>query len=87
MKNIEKTPIWVTLAYANIHTRKMALWLIVSCVVFTLYCVPWVQYFKNDWVAKLFLIDDWSWLAMMIPMTLWYWISLKWVDKNQGWES
>ena len=85
MKTIEKTPIWVTLAYANIHTRKVALWVIISCVVFTLYCVPWVQFSKNEWVHKLFLIDDWSWLAMMLPMTIWYWVGLKWVDKNQGW--
>ena len=85
MKRIEKTPIWVSLAYANIHTRKVALWLIISCVVFTLYCVPWVQFSKNQWVAKLFLIDDWSWLVMMVPMTIWYWVSFKWVDKNKGW--
>ena len=85
MKTIEKTPIWVSLAYANIHTRKVALWLIISCVVFTLYCVPWVQFSKNQWVAKLFLIDDWSWLVMMVPMTIWYWVSFKWVDKNKGW--
>ncbi len=86
MKQIEKTPIWVTLAYANVHTRKMAIGIIIFCVVFALYCVPWVQYSKNEWVAKLFLIDDWSWLAMMVPMTAWYWLSLKWVDKNQGWD-
>ena len=38
-------------------------------------------------VSKLFLIKDWSWVAMMIPMTIWFWLSLKWVDKNAGWES
>ena len=85
MKTIEKTPIWVSLAYANIHTRIVALWLIISCVVFTIYCVPWAQFSKNQWVEKLFLIDDWSWFAIMLPMTIWYWISFKWVDKNQGW--
>lgn len=87
MKPIDKTPIWVTMAYANIHTRKMALILVISCAIFALYCVPWVQFSKNAIVAKLFLIDDWSWVAMMIPMTIWYWVSLKWVDKHAGWES
>ena len=87
MKPIDKTPFWVTLAYDNIHTRKMALILVLSCVVFALYCVPWVQFSKNALVEKWFLIDDWSWFAMMIPMTIWYWVSLKWVDQNAGWES
>ncbi|OQW69582.1 MAG: hypothetical protein BVN34_04530 [Proteobacteria bacterium ST_bin12] len=85
MKQIDKTPFWVTLAYGNIHTRKMAMILVISCVVFALYCVPWVQFSNHTIVAKLFLIDDWSWVAIMIPTTIWYWVSLKWVDKNAGW--
>ena len=40
---------------------------------------------ETPWVSKLFLIDDWEWFAMMIPMTLWYWLSMKWIDKNRGW--
>ena len=87
MKKIDKTPLWVSLVYANVHTRKMALIMVIFCVVFTFYCVPWVQFSKNSVVTKLFLIEDWSWFVMMIPMTIWYWISLKWVDKNAGWES
>lgn len=87
MKQIEKTPMWVKLAYANVHRRKMAMILVICSAVFALYCVPWVQFSKSPIVAKLFLINDWSWVAMMIPMTIWYWVSLKWVDKNAGWES
>ena len=87
MKKIDKTPLWVSLVYANVHTRKMALIMVIFCVVFTFYCVPWVQFSKNSAVTKLFLIEDWSWFVMMIPMTICYWISLKWVDKNAGWES
>ena len=87
MKKIDKTPLWVSLVYANVHTRKMALIMVIFCVVFTFYCVPWVQFSKSSVVTKLFLIEDWNWFVMMIPMTIWYWISLKWVDKNAGWES
>ena len=87
MKKIDKTPLWVSLVYANVHTRKMALIMVIFCVVFTFYCVPWAQFSRNTTVTKLFLIKDWSWFAMMIPMTIWYWLSLKWVDKNAGWES
>jgi len=80
------TPMWVFLAFSSIETRKGALILIWSSLVFSLYCVPWVKYFYGDgWVAKLFLIDDWEWFAMMIPMVLWYWLALRWVDKNTGW--
>ena len=87
MKKIDKTPLWVTLVFANVHTRKMALIMVIFCAVFTFYCIPWVQFSRNNVVTKLFLIKDWSWFAMMIPMTIWYWLSLNWVDKNAGWES
>jgi len=44
-------------------------------------------YFSHNAVlAKVFLIKDWSWFAMMLPMTLWYLFSLKWMDKNTRWE-
>lgn len=81
-------PIWVYLAFSSITTRKGAIWLILSSIIFTLYCVPWSLLVTNpDWVATLFLIDDWSWVAMMVPVMLWYLISLNWVDRNLGWDA
>lgn len=60
--------------------------LIWACLAFSLYCIPWPLIFTNhDWIVKIFLIDDWSWVAMMVPIMLWYWISLRWVDNNSGW--
>ena len=45
-----------------------------------------VLFFANhEWVVKIFLIEDWSWVAMMTPITIWYWISLKWIDHHTGW--
>ena len=86
MKKTDNTPLWVFLAFSSIESRKGALILMWSCLVFSIYCIPWVNYFSGDgWVAKLFLIDDWSWFAMMLPMTAWYWLSLKWVDNNGSW--
>lgn len=87
MKKTDSTPLWVFLAYSNIETRKGALIQLWSSLVFSFYCIPWVNYFNDagGWVAKLFLIDDWTWFAMMLPLTLWYWVSLKWIDKNTGW--
>ena len=86
MKKTDTTPLWVFLAFSSIETRKGALILIWSSILFSLYCIPWVSYFNdNDWVVKLLLIDDWEWFAMMMPMVAWYWVSLRWVDKNSGW--
>jgi hypothetical protein len=86
MKQIDNTPLWVQLAYASVPSRKMALWLIASCVLFAVYCVPWVHFSGNAWVKKLFLLDDWWWFASMIPLTIWYWLALKWVDNHAAWE-
>lgn len=88
MQKDKGMPMWVFLALSNIETRRGALALIWSSLIFTLYCIPWVQYFKETpWVDMLFLIDDWEWFAMMLPMTIWYWLSMKWVDKKRGWSS
>ena len=87
MEKTEKMPIWVFLAFSSIETRKGALILIWACAIFSLYCIPLPLFFENNELVKtLFLIDDWSWIAMMAPITFWYWISLKWVDNNSGWE-
>ena len=88
MEKKDNMPIWVFLAFSSIATRKGAMILIWVCVLFTIYCIPWSLLFAgNDWVVKIFLIDDWSWLAMMVPILLWYWLSLRWVDNNSGWDN
>jgi hypothetical protein len=86
MKQLDNTPLWVQLAWANVPTRKVAIWLIISCVLFALYCVPWAIFTANALVAKLFLLHDWWWFASMIPLTIWYWLALKWVDNHAAWE-
>jgi len=87
MEKTKNMPLWVFLAFSSIETRKMALILTWSCVIFSVYCIPWVNYTDNTLVSTIFLIDDWSWLAMMIPLCLWYWLSLRWLDKNAAWPS
>jgi hypothetical protein len=87
MRKDSSTPLWVFLAFSSIETRKGALILIWSSLLFSVYCVPWPLFFSEiPWVSQLFLITDWEWFVMMLPMTLWYWLSMKWVDKNRGWE-
>ena len=85
MEKKENTPIWVFLAFSSIETRKMALILFWSSLIFSLYCIPWSNFINVEWIAKIFLIDDWSWAAMMFPMSVWYWLGIKWVDKNAVW--
>ncbi len=86
MEKTKDMPLWVFLAFSSIETRKGACILICACAIFTLYCLPWALFFPGiDWVGTLFLIDDWSWIAMMVPMLAWYFLSLRWVDKNGGW--
>lgn len=86
MNETKKMPLWVLLAFSSIPTRKAALILIWASIVFTVYCLPWSTFSENEMVASVFLIDDWSWIAMMIPICIWYLLSLRWMDKNQRWE-
>ena len=86
MEKSKNMPLWVFLAFSSIETRKGAMILIISSVVFSFYCIPWPLFFDADIIKTVFLIDDWSWIAMMAPIVIWYWISLKWVDNNIGWE-
>lgn len=81
-----KMPLWVLLAFSSIHKRKHAIILIWACILFTVYCLPWANFINNELIATVFLIDDWSWIAMMVPICLWYVLSLRWMDKNSAWE-
>jgi len=81
-----KMPIWVLLAFSSIQKRKHAIMLIWASIIFTIYCLPWVNFINNEIVITLFLIDDWSWIAMMIPICIWYLLSLRWMDQNKAWQ-
>lgn len=86
MEENKKIPLWVLLAFSSIQARRSALILIWASIAFSLYCVPWTILFASPaWLAKIFLIDDWSWLAMMLPINLWYYLGLRWMDRNAGW--
>jgi len=88
MIKTKNTPLWVFLAFSAIESRKGALILIWACVAFTLYSLPWATLLGDaigELGKQLLVIDDWSWVAMMVPITLWYILSLIWMDKHQGW--
>ncbi len=81
-----KMPLWVLLAFSSIQKRKHAIILIWASVLFSVYCLPWINFTDNKMVSTLFLIDDWSWLAMMAPICIWYIMSLRWMDQNNAWQ-
>jgi hypothetical protein len=83
----KKMPIWVLLAFSSIQKRKHAIMLIWASILFSIYCLPWVNFINNEIVTTLFLIDDWSWIAMMLPICFWYLLSLRWMDQNKAWEN
>ena len=83
----KKMPFWVLLAFSNLSKRKHAIMLIWASILFTIYCFPFVNFIDNEMVTKLFLIDDWSWIAMMLPICAWYILSLRWMDQNDSWDS
>jgi hypothetical protein len=35
----------------------------------------------------VFLVEDWNWFAMMVPITVWYWLSFRWANKNSVWKA
>ena len=79
---------WVFLAFSSINKRKWAVWMIWSCVLFTIYCVPWPLFFENqEFIHKICPIENWFWFALMVPLTFWYWLSLKWMDDNRAWNA
>lgn len=82
-----KMPLWVLLAFSSIEKRKHAILLIWASVIFAVYCLPWTSFIDNKLLSEIFLIDDWSWIAMMLPICLWYILSLRWMDNNNAWEN
>ena len=71
-------PVWVFLGLMNIYTKKGAVVLLSTCILFALICVPLAIY-------EMYTVD-WSWVAMMAAISVWYWLCIKWVDKHSEWE-
>ena len=88
MEKKDNTPLWVFLAFSSIETRTGAIRLIWLSIIFAIYCLPWPMFFPiQELIINKILIEDWSWFAMMIPIIAWYWISLRWVDRHDGWNT
>lgn len=78
MQNQPDQPLWVSLGLANISTRKGALTLFWACLAFATACIPLAY---TGWVAWI----DWSWAAVMLLCSMWYWLCIRWMDRNAAW--
>lgn len=86
MEKRDNTPLWVSLAWANVQTRKGALVLVWCNILCCFYCIPWSRYFPEPaWLGKVFIIERWIWFALMVAITLWYWASFVWADRHGLW--
>lgn len=88
MNKTDVIPLWVAIAFSAVSTRKGALILIGINALFSLYCIPWLLFvsFQSAFLTE-WLIDDWSWIAVMFPLLVWYIACLRWMDNHHGWES
>ena len=81
MERKDNMPMWVFLGVSNFETRKGPIILAVCCLLFGLGFLP-----------LPLLLDNWTWMevlewsGMMFPMAWWYWLCVRWVDKNSSWE-
>lgn len=74
MQRSNNMPLWVFLGLMNVETRKGAQILVTLMIIFAFASIPLSWY-----------LADWSWAAMILPMGLWYWLCLRWADKNAIW--
>lgn len=80
-------PLWVALAFSMIEKRKHAIWLILANFIFALYCIPWsVIMPENALIANIFRVEDWSWVAILVPILIWYFLCYRWMSKHRAWK-
>jgi len=81
MKNTGGFPLYVKLGLMGIHTRRAALvqfWLSVAISLTILLAVPAISH-SFFWTVFF--------CATVLLTARWYWLSLRWVDKNARWEN
>lgn len=100
MERRDNMPHWVFFGLSSINTRKGALILFWSCFMFGLACIPFSP--ALSWlpatgpgcfacgvvaIPASYHLDDWSWVGLTFIVALWYWLCIRWIDKNSTWEA
>lgn len=73
MKKKEGMPFWAYWGLWGINSRKMAQGFVVVTALISLILIP-----------VGIMVNDYSLLAFIF-VPVWYWVSLKWADKNSAW--
>ena len=73
MKKKENMPSWAYWGLWGINSRMMALGFVLVTALISLILIP-VGIMVNDYLLLAFIF---------VPV--WYWVSLKWADKNSVW--
>lgn len=75
MKKKENMPSWAYWGLWGINSRKVALGYFIVTLILSFVIIP-----------VGILVQDYS--LLVVPLVpLWYWLSLKWADKNSAWET
>lgn len=74
MKRKENMPTWAYWGLWGINSRKAALGYFVGTLILSLVIIPFG-----------IMIKDYTFLVFPV-VPLWYWLALKWADKNAAWE-
>jgi hypothetical protein len=82
-------PYWVQVGMLGIKTRAIAkTWLLTSVVVSILFTVVVIIIFKTyrGMPILLTLVFGLSGALILFLSSLWYWLCIKWMDKNDCWQ-
>jgi uncharacterized membrane protein AbrB (regulator of aidB expression) len=75
MKKKENMPSWAYWGLWGIKSRKAALAFFVVSVILSLLIIP-IAIMIGDYIS-----------AIIVLAPIWYWLSIRWADKNSAWNS
>lgn len=86
MDRKDNMPMWVFFGLSSINTRKGGMMLFWSCMIFAVACIPWAILVPGaDFIPEAIRLDDWSYAGLTLLCAVYYWLCIRWVDKNASW--
>jgi hypothetical protein len=84
--NPVSVPFWVHAAVSSVSTRRGGYWLVASCIVCLVYCLPWPDLLGiRARFSPWYLAPDWSWAALMLALSAWYVSAVRWMNRHDAW--
>lgn len=75
MKKLDNMPVWAYWGLWGINTRKVAMTYFIIALILSLAIIPFS-----------IMMKDYLYLCVVLA-PIWYWVSIKWADKNNAWNS